>query len=77
MYSCTTLLSTHGEDVVFASIDYITQHLHFLTIVIQCIAPQEGKFIVEPHEHDFSSYYDGDKHPFFNHGKVFGSFLYA
>ena len=68
MYSCITLISAHGENVVFASIDYVTQYLHLLTIVIQCISAQEGKFIVEPDEKDFDSYYDGDNHPLFNHG---------
>ena len=77
MDSCITLPSVYGETIVFAFIDYLTQYLHLLTIIIQCIYPQEGKFIVDPHKQNFANYYDGDSHPFYNHGQVFDYLLYA
>ena len=34
MDPCIILLSVHGKNIVFASIDYLTQYLHSLTISV-------------------------------------------
>ena len=34
MYICIILLSTHGKNIAFAYIDYLTQYFHYLTISI-------------------------------------------
>ena len=77
MYSCITLLLAHGENFVFESIDYVTQYFHLLTIVIQCISPQEGKLFIELHDQQWARMYDGDNHLLYSHGKVLYYFMYV
>ena len=69
------LLSTNGKNIVFTSMGYLTQHFDALTIHIQCIAPQKGKFFFGLHGQNWANLYDGDNHILYGLGKVF-SFMY-
>ena len=40
-----SLLTMHGKKCIFVFIDHFTNNLHSLSNYIQCIAPQEGKFL--------------------------------
>ena len=62
IYICIILLSTHGKNIIFASMDYLTKYLDSLTIHIQCIAPQKGKLFIELHGQHWARWYDGDNH---------------
>ena len=73
----TPLLSLHGKNSVFAFIDCSTQYFHSLTISLQCIALQRGKFFFGLHGPFLASYYDGDNHLLYYLGQVFGYSLYA
>ena len=76
IYTCIILLSTYGKNIVFTSMDYLTQHFDALTIHIQCIAAQKGKFFIELHGQNWANLYDGDSHLLYGLGQVF-SFMYV
>ena len=73
----TILLPSHGKNFVVALIYFSTLYLYTLTISLQCIALQRGKFIFRLHGPFLASYYDGDNHILYDLGQVFGYFLYA
>ena len=61
----------------FSFIDFSIQYLHALTISLQCIALQRGKFFFRLHGPFLASYYDGYNHLLYDFGQFFGCFLYA
>ena len=73
----TIFLSLHGKNSIFAFIDCSTQYLHALTISLQCIALQRGKFFFRLHGLFVASYYDGDNHLRYDLGQVCGYYLRA
>ena len=40
-----SLLKMHGKNGMFVLIVHLTKYFHSLAIYVQCIAPQEGKFL--------------------------------
>ena len=66
MDPCTILIPEYGEKLVYTFID-----LHTLTILMQCIASQEGKLVTLLHELYWANIHDGGIHLFCGHGKIF------
>ena len=72
MDPCIILLSIHGKNLVFEFI-----YLHILTISMQCISPQEGKFFILLHGQHWAKLYDGDIHLLCGLGQVFYHCMYV
>ena len=72
-----SLLSVHGKSCIFVLIDHLTTYLHYLAIYIQCIAPQEGKFIFWLHGLSKTNIRVGDNHFLYGFWKVLCYCLYA
>ena len=72
MDPCTILLPAYGEKFVYTSID-----LHTLTILMQCIASQEGKLVTLLHKFYWANLHDGGSHLFFGLGKMFYHHMYV
>ena len=51
--------------------------LHTLTILMQCIASQEGKLVILLHEFYWANLHDGGSHLFFGLGKMFNHHMYV
>ena len=64
------LLPVYGKKYFFTLAD-----LYTLTIILQCMALQEGKLIRLLHGKNWANLYDGDNHILYGLGKVF-SFMY-
>ena len=60
------LLPVYGKKYVFTLAD-----LYTLTIILQCMALQEGKLIRLLHGQNWANLYDGDNHPLHGLGQVF------
>ena len=67
----TILSSLHGKDSIISFIDYTTQYFS-LTISLQCIDIQRGKFLFRLHGLFLASYYDGDNHLMYDPKQVYG-----
>ena len=59
------LLSAYGKKSVFTLAD-----LYTLTIILQCMALQEGKLIMLLHDQNWAKLCDGDSHILYGLGKV-------
>ena len=68
----TILLPAYGEKLVYTFID-----LHTLTILMQCIASQEGKLVKFLHELYWANLHDGGSHIFCGLGKMFYHQMYV
>ena len=62
------LLTLHGKNFVFAFIDCSAQYFHALTISLQCISLQRGKFFFRLHGPFLADYSDGDNHLLYDLG---------
>ena len=60
------LLPVYGNKYVLTLAD-----LYTLTIILQCMALQEGKIIKLLHGQNWANLYDGDKHLLYGLGQVF------
>ena len=68
----TILSSLHGKIFVLALIDCSAQFLYTLTISLQYIALQRGKFLFRLHGIFLASYYDGDNYLMYDTRQVYG-----
>ena len=71
------LLSLHGKNSLFSFIYYPTQYFHALTISLQCISLERGKFFFRLHRPFLDSYCEGDNHLLYDLGQLFCYSLYA
>ena len=72
-----SLLSVHGKSCVFSLIDHLTKYLHSLAIYIQCISPQEGKFLFGFYGLSKTNISDGDNHFLYGFGQVLFYYWYS
>ena len=65
-----SLLTMHGKKCISVLIGHFIDYLHYLTIYVQYIAPQEGKIIFGFHGHSRTNTYDGDNPSLHEFGQV-------
>ena len=71
----TSFPTVHGKSCVFVIIYHLTKYFHSLAIYIQCIAPQEGKFLFGLHGLSKTKIYDGYSHFLYGFGQVLCYYL--